>query len=54
VYVKKDWAHEEYVLPDYYLSEHAALCEAETEKIRIWTEVDEDLGQMVEILLEDE
>lgn len=54
VMVKKDWAHEEYVLPKFYLSEHAALCEAESEKIRIWTEVDEDLGNMIEVLLEDE
>lgn len=54
VTVKKAWAHEEYMLPQYYLSEHSALCEAETEKIRIWSEVNEDLGDIIDSLIGDE
>jgi hypothetical protein len=53
VWVKKAWAHEEYMLPDFYLSESAALCEAETEKIKIWTQVDEDIGDIIDIIGDD-
>jgi len=53
VWVKKAWAHEEYMLPDFYLSENAALCEAETEKIKIWTQVDEDIGDIIDIIGDD-
>ena len=54
VWVKKAWAHEEYMLPDFYLSESAALCEAETEKIKIWTQVDEDIGDIIEDIIGDD
>ena len=53
VWVKKAWAHEEYMLPDFYLSENAALSEAETEKIKIWTQVDEDIGDIIDIIGDD-
>ena len=54
VWVKKAWANEEYTLPKYYLSEHAALCEAENEKIKIWTKVDEDIGDIIDDIIGDD